>query len=196
MILVEETGVAEVPVAALKEHLRLGTGFADDGLQDVVLEGFLRAALAAIEARTGKVLLKREFLWQRENWGDYGRQPLPVAPVSEILSVELVDGAGAGVTVSPGSYRLIEDASRPVLEARGGALPAIPSGGHVAIRLRAGFGAEITDLPADLAQAVLMLAAHFYEFRHDTTLGAGCMPFGVSTLIERYRNVRLFGGRT
>jgi uncharacterized phiE125 gp8 family phage protein len=47
------------------------------------------------------------------------------------------------------------------------------------------------ELPADLAQAVLMLAAHFYEYRQDTGLGRGCMPFGVSSLIERYRGLRL-----
>ena len=50
-------------------------------------------------------------------------------------------------------------------------------------------------LPDDLAQAVMLLAAHYYEYRDDTALGEGCMPFGVSSLIERYRRVRLgFGG--
>jgi len=49
-------------------------------------------------------------------------------------------------------------------------------------------------MPADLAQAVLMLAAHYYEFRSDTSLGQGCMPFGVTSLIERYRTVRIFAG--
>ncbi|MGZ9809875.1 head-tail connector protein [Pseudoroseicyclus sp. H15] len=197
MILVEETGVdlAALPVAGLKAHLRLGTGFADGHLQDEVLEGFVRAALAAIEARTGKVLIARDFLWTRESWSATARQPLPVAPVSEILSVAVTDGEGVATSVAPEAWRLVEDTSRPVLEARGGALPSIPSGGQVAIRFTAGFGPDFTDLPADLAQAVLMLAAHYYEFRHDTKLGAGCMPFGVSALIERYRNVRLFGGQ-
>ena len=50
------------------------------------------------------------------------------------------------------------------------------------------------DLPADLGQAVLLLAAHYYEFRHETQLGDGCMPFGVTSLIERYRTVRVFAG--
>ncbi len=65
MMLVEETTVpqAAIPVAQFKEHLRLGTGFSDDGLQDVVLEGFLRAAMAAIEGRIGKILIEREFSW-------------------------------------------------------------------------------------------------------------------------------------
>ena len=40
-----------VPVRALAEHLRLGSGFADDGSQDQLLELYLRSAMAAIEAR-------------------------------------------------------------------------------------------------------------------------------------------------
>ena len=58
MMLIEETAPAAeaLPVAALREHLRLGTGFeiADDTAEDMALAGFLRAAIATIEARTGK----------------------------------------------------------------------------------------------------------------------------------------------
>ena len=60
--------------------------------------------------------------------------------------------------------------------------------------MSAGYGPDWSDLPADLAQAVLMLAAHFYEFRHESAMSGQQMPFGVSTLIERYRNIRLFSG--
>ncbi len=41
---------------------------------------------------------------------------------------------------------------------------------------------------------MLLLAAHYYEYRHETALGGGCMPFGVTSLTERYRTVRLLGG--
>ena len=65
MMLIEESQLPEaaLPVAALRRHLRLGTGFAEDDLQDAVLGSFLRAALAAIEARTGKALMARGFVW-------------------------------------------------------------------------------------------------------------------------------------
>ena len=73
-------------------------------------------------------------------------------------------------------------------------MPPIPEAGIVRIHMSAGFGPDWSDLPADLSLAILMLAAHFYEFRHDAGTGAKPMPFGVSSLIERFRNVRLFGG--
>jgi uncharacterized phiE125 gp8 family phage protein len=65
------------------------------------------------------------------------------------------------------------------------------------VTLLAGYGPEWSDLPPDLAQAVMLLAAHFYEYRSDGALHGASMPFTVTGLIERYRTVRLFmGGRT
>jgi len=59
-MLIEETNIpdAVLPLAAFKAHLRMGTGFSDTSLQDAVLGRFLRAALAAVEGRTGKVLAR------------------------------------------------------------------------------------------------------------------------------------------
>jgi uncharacterized phiE125 gp8 family phage protein len=73
-------------------------------------------------------------------------------------------------------------------------LPHIPPAGKAELRFRAGFGATWDDLPVDLRQAVFLLAAHYYEFRHETDLNEGCMPFGVVSLIERYRVMRLYVG--
>ncbi len=196
MMLIEETAVppGALPLAEFKAHLRLGTGFSDDDVQDPVLESFLRAAVAAIEARTGKTLITRAFSWELTVWRNPYGQALPVAPVSEILSVVLRDALNVQETIDPATYRLESDTHRPKLRPVGLILPMIPTGGAVEMRFTAGFGATWGDLPADLAQAVLMLAAHYYEHRQDTSLGGGCTPFGVTSLIERYRTVRLLGG--
>lgn len=196
MMLIEETAVppAALPVEEFKAHLRLGSGFAEDSLQDAVLESFLRAAIAAIEARTGKILIERGFSWVLTQWRDPAGQALPVAPVSAITEVVLIDRSEVEEVVDPALYRLDRDMQRPRLRPVGTLLPHVPTGGSVRIGFVAGFGAGWGDLPSDLAQAVLLLAAHYYEYRHETSLGDGCMPFGVTSLIERYRTVRLFAG--
>ena len=196
MMLVELSSVppAALAVAGFKDHLRLGSGFADDGLQDETLEAFLRAALASIEARTGKILLEREFRWSVTAWREVDRQPLPLAPVSAVGAVVQIDRTGTAVPVAPARYALEPDQQRPALVAVGATLPAVPRGGRVDVELLAGYGPEWSDLPADLAQAVMLLAAHFYEYRSDTALHGASMPFSVSALIERYRTVRLFAG--
>lgn len=196
MMLIEETAIADaaLPVDQFKAHLRLGTGFAEDDVQDQVLKGFLRAAIAAIEARTGKVLIARGFSWSLNGWRDPASEVLPVAPVKSVDVVTRTDAAGTETAVDAVAYRLERDSQRPRLRPAGATLPAIATGGSVKIGFTAGMAADWGGLPADLGQAVLLLAAHYYEYRDETALGAGCMPFGVTSLIQRYRMVRFGAG--
>lgn len=196
MMLTEQTTVpgAALPVQAMKDHLRLGSGFSDDGMQDGLIESYLRAAMAAIEGRIGKVLISRRFLLQLEDWRSSSEQALPVAPVSAVVSVTLRDVAGVPVVVDPARYRLIPDMQRPKLVAAGVLLPLVPTDGLAEVVFDAGFGAVWGAVPADLGQAVILLAAEFYEQRHDSALRTSGLPFTVQALIERWRTVRVLGG--
>jgi uncharacterized phiE125 gp8 family phage protein len=81
-MLVEMTPVpgAELPVSALAEHMRLSRGFANDDDLNAEIEQSLRAALAAIEARTGKAVFRRRFLQSVTQWSMSERHVLPIAP--------------------------------------------------------------------------------------------------------------------
>jgi len=195
MMLSEVTAVpqAVLPVAEFKDHLRLGTGFADDGAQDALAEAYLRAAVAAIEGRIGQALIARDFLLELAAWRWPDAQALPVAPVSAIVSVTVKDRAGVADLIDPVRYSLIRDAQRPKIVAAGALLPGIPVGGTVELVFNAGFGPAWADVRADLAQAVFLLAAHYHEFRHENGVSQA-MPFGVMALIERWRTVRVLGG--
>ncbi|NOC44319.1 head-tail connector protein [Ruegeria sp. HKCCD7559] len=196
MMLIEETAIADaaLPVEQFKAHLRLGTGFAEDDVQNEVLKGFLRAAIAAIEARTGTVLITRDFSWSLHRWRDPSGEVLPVAPVVSVQAVTLTDKQGVETVEDAATYRLEHDSQRPRIRPLGFSLPAIETGGSVKISFVAGMAQDWGGLPADLGQAVLLLAAHYYEYRDETSLGAGCMPFGVTSLIQRYRVVRFGAG--
>lgn len=197
MMLTEVTAVpgAALPVEALKDHLRMGSGFVLPAGQEDLLAGYLRAAMAAIEGRIAKALIERRFRWELEAWRDPAEVALPLAPVGGIVSVTLVDAADGMVVLPGAAWRLVRDLHRPRLSGAAGALPMVPTGGKAVVEFDAGFGPVWADVPADLQQAVLLLAAEFYEHRHDDgTSGAG-LPFGVVTLIERWRQVRVLGGR-
>lgn len=196
MMLTEETTVPDsaLPVDQFKLHLRQGTGFGQDSLQDAVLNGFLRAAIAAIEARTGKVLISRGFSLVLSAWRESSGQGLPVAPVTGVTQVALIDVQDVENSLPIDQFKLEQNAQQPVLRPVSSVLPTIPAKGSVRIRFDAGYAADWAGLPADLAQAVLLLAAHYYEYRHETTLSDGCMPFGVTSLVQRYRTMRITPG--
>lgn len=199
MMVVELTAVPSgaLPVSEFRAHLRMGTGFGEDTLQDAVLENLLRAAMAAIEGRTGKALIARQFVWTLTAWRDPAGQALPMAPVTSIDTMRLFARSGAETVVETTAYRLLRDMHRPVIQPTALCLPAIPNGGMAEIEFHAGFGPAWADVPSDLGHSVLLLAAHYYENRNDISgSGYGVIPFGVGALIERYRSLRIGRGGT
>jgi uncharacterized phiE125 gp8 family phage protein len=187
---------AAVPVRAFAEHLRLGSGFADDGALDAALELYLRAAMAAIEARIGRALLARPFAWTVTRWREEASQGLPIGPVRSVEGVSLIDAEGAVEPVAPEAWSVLRDSDRPRLVGRFARnLPRIPRAGHAEIRFTAGFGESWDAVPADLRQATFLLAAQYYEHRSEAEQAPRGMPFGVLVLIEPYRATRIGGGQ-
>lgn len=192
MILTELSSIqsGDLPFYEFKNHLRLGTGFSDDTLQDPLLEAYLRAAISAIESKIGQALLSRSFKWQVMAWQSDERQGLPMRPISQILSVEISDDAGASEALSPDSYRLIHDLYGGAIAPIANSFPTLKQNSSIEIDFIAGFGPNWADIPADLAQAVLLLSAHFYENR-SASQSQAMMPMAVLSLIEAYRPIRL-----
>lgn len=196
MMLFDETTVSQatLPLQAMKDHLRLGTGFTDDGMQDTLIEAYLRAAIATIEGRIGKVLLQRRLRLVLDCWRGTSEQTLPVAPVNAIVSITMFDRAGVQTVLDPASYRLVVDFQRPKVAAAGVLLPNVPADGRVEVRFDAGYASTWSGIPADLAQAALLLAAEFHERRNEPEGQAAGLPHTVVALIDRWRTVRVLGG--
>ena len=198
MMLTEQTSVLEaaLPVSEFRDHLLLGSGFADDGLQAPVLATCLRAALAAVESESSKALLERQFKYTVSAWRDIDRLELPIAPVTSVDEFQVFDIQGNASDVQANQYRLVPDFYRPFIFARGWSLPVIPEGGTVEVLFTAGFAANWTGIPADLQQAVFMLATHFYDNRGAASKSDKVLPHGVASLLRRYRPMRILGGRS
>ncbi len=190
---VEVTPVATgaLPLAQFRDHLRLGTGFGDDSLQDGLLETCLRAALARVEGHCGKAVLSRAFLLRVGEWRELSRQVLPLAPVSTVTRLAIRDRLGAEVVMDAASYRLIRDDQAPMVISAGYMLPRIALAGEAEIGFVAGFAGWAV-VPGDMAQAVLMLAAQYYETRN--VGDAAALSGSVAGLLARYRSLRLLGG--
>ena len=169
-----------------------GSGFAEDGAEDAALEMYLRAATAAIEARTGLALIARSVLLQVSAWALQDAQPVPMSPVLSVDEVALVDAGGARDLVPAGDLRASVGMRPPVIcPQSGNALPTIPRDGFAELWLTVGHGGDANAVPADLRQAVLLLASAYYEARGRAEEMGAALPFGVLALLEPYRHIRI-----
>lgn len=194
MMLTEVTPIpgAALPVQKLKDHLRMGSGFGDDSLQDGLLQDHLRSAIALIEGQVSKAVLTRRFLLTLAEWRSFDERPLPLAPVSAVVSVVTRDRLGTATTLAADRYTLVQDMQRPRIAASGYLLPAIPQDGRAEILFDAGFGPDWDDVPPGLAQAVLITAAELYEHRTPTGPASG-LPAIVQRLLDPWRVIRQLG---
>lgn len=192
MFMTEVTQIAseDLPIQAFHDHLRLGTGFTDDDVQNGLLDRLLRGAIHQVENLCGKALIARDFSLTLHAWRDLGRQRLPRAPLLSVVTLTIHDIDDVQNVIAADRYHVERDAHTPSIAARGFTLPAIPVGGHATIVFQAGYGTAWDDVPADLANAVFALAAIQYEDR--TALGT--IPPNVQGMLSRYRQPRLLRG--
>ncbi|MGB3406877.1 MAG: hypothetical protein WBA67_05225 [Jannaschia sp.] len=169
-----------LPLAQLAAHMRLAEGYAAIPGQDERLRQRLRAAIATLERRLGKILIAREVVLTG-TIGDALKIGLPIAPVQAVVRVDVLHG---GVATPLEGVRIEQGGVSPCL-----VLPRrVPSGASVHATLLAGWGAWEA-IPEPLAEAVL-LTAEALDAGEDTVVGAM-----VASLIAPFRLRRLGGVR-
>lgn len=195
----------------LMAHLRLNSE-----LEAGLLHGHIRTARHLIESWTGRALISQSWRWfldawpqsREEGWWDGVHQgaiggtasrfiELPKAPLRSIDSVVLFDDADVQTVWSAGNYFADIAGTPGRMMLRQGAVP--PNGGRAAnaiqISFTCGFGDAPGDVPAPIRQAVMMLAAHYFENREALaglgSGGAALLPLGVQALLAPYRLARL-----
>jgi uncharacterized phiE125 gp8 family phage protein len=160
--------------------------------EDLLIGGLIRAARAEVEAQTGMALIDQSWRLALDRWPHDGIVRLRRHPVKVILSVTVYGAEGEGAVLDPASYE-IDLVSRPArLHVMSPPAPERRLNG-IEVDFTAGFGEAGTDVPDLLKRAVLMLVAHWYEFR--AAFGAEHQPVsippGFDRLISGYRTGRL-----
>ncbi len=180
-----------MPLTEFAAHLRLGFGFSDDGAEDALLELYLRHAATVVEARTGQALIARPYLLQVAGWNPRGHLVLPVGPVTAIDSIRFVR-AGATIELAPEEWALEPGRARQrVTGPGGGALRQVPHGALAEVAFDAGHGSDWSGVPGDLHQAVLLLAANYYENRHGELGQEATLPAAVGAILAPHHLVRM-----
>ncbi len=167
-----------------KAYLRVET--ADE---DVLISRLIGAARHAAERATGRAFIAQSWRMTLDRWPRGRVLELPFPPLQAVNAVVLIDEAGTESPWPAGNI-VADTASQPGRVAlRGGVAPPIPERdlAGVAVDFTAGYGAQPTDVPEALRQAMIRLVAHWFEHRD----GAEPVPGEVNALLAPYRMARL-----
>ena len=184
------TGPAVEPLslAEAKAHLRL-----DAADEDQLVERLIAAARASVESATRLVMIAQSWRVSLEVWPREGVVSLPVRPLLSVDAVRAFDASGAATLVPAGDYEVDREAGTVAAKAgAAGFAPSLSAGG-IEVDFTAGFGPAGADVPAPLRQAMLMLAAHWFEHRSAVAVGdvPEPVPAGVAALTAPYRRMAL-----
>ena len=168
-----------VTLDEVKLHLRV-TGTAEDAF----ISGIVAAAVRAVEARGGLALMTQAWRLTLDAPPDE-TLVLPIAPVASVDRVTV-----SAATVDASAYEVASGSPGRLRVAAPWPAPANAIG-DVSIEFTVGY-ANVDDVPAPLKQAVMMLAAHFYENRESAgEARVYTVPRSVDALIAPYREFRL-----
>ena len=182
-----EPAAEPVTLAEAKAQLRI-----DHDSEDALLAGLIRAARSEVEVQTGIALIDQSWRLALDRLPPDGCVLVRRHPVVEILSVTVYGLDGEAMLVDPDDYEA-DLASRPARLQFAQPTGILRRMNGVEIDVRAGFGEAGPDVPDLLRRAVLVLVAHWYEFRaayraEDQPVS---IPAGFDRLIAGYRLGRL-----
>ena len=176
-----------VTLGEAKAHLRV-----DHDSEDALIAGLIRAAREEVERSTGLALLAQGWRLAVDDWPPDGCVFLLKHPIQEILSVTAYGTEGEASLISPDDYEA-DLTSRPARLHFDATPEPLRTFNGIEIDFSAGFGEAGTDVPDLLKRAMLLLVAHWFEFRG--SYGPGDQPVswpaGYDRLIAGYRSRRL-----
>jgi uncharacterized phiE125 gp8 family phage protein len=174
-----------IDVDAAKAWLRV---LNDD--EDPLITGLVIAAVATIEAQTGKFLTVKAFSQELAGFPCCAPYAIRLSrgPVTTIDAIEY-DPSDGTAAIEVEDYRLIEGLNGALLPGYGETWPATLEG-PAAVRISGTAGYADGEAP-ELDQAALMLVAHWYCNREAAAVGPTAaaieLPLAVQMLIAPYR---------
>ena len=152
--------VAEpISLAELKAHLRLA-----GDVENALLAALIRTAREHLERSAGLALTSQNWRLYLDAWPEIGAIEIARGPVIAVDAVRAFDELGEESEI-PLAGHVLDGVQRPArlwLRERPAARQAING---IEVDFAAGFGEAGEDVPDMLKRAMLIHAAHMYEFR-------------------------------
>lgn len=191
LILIDPAVTLPVELAELKLHCGV-----EDNSFDTLLTTQLKAAIAHVEQVLDRALGTQTWQLALDEFADVIE--LPRGPVLEIVTdgFAYLDSAGTERAV-PAEIYTLDMVSNPQRVVRNAdeSWPTDVSDRVNAVTITFQAGYTSSTLPHDLKQAVLMLAAHWFENRSAVNVGniANQLPLGFHALLQPHRQLWVCG---
>lgn len=179
--------IEPVTLVEARQFLRL-----DQTDEDALLATLITAARLMIEAASGRCLIEQPWRIVLDRWPASGEIRLPLSPLLRIDAARVYDVLGSAQAVATASLTLDKAADPPVIRLTGEVPEIGRAHGAIEIDVAAGYGATAAAVPAPLRQAVLRLAARWFEQRGDVAgRDAQALPATIAALVAPFRRGRL-----
>jgi uncharacterized phiE125 gp8 family phage protein len=188
LALISPPAAEPVTLADMKLHLRVS-----NDSEDALISSLIKAAREELEHATGLALISQGWRLYLDCWPGTRTVLIHKAPVISLTAVTVYDEAGVPSSL-PLSGFILDRFSRP---SRLAVPDAITAPGKklngIEVDFTAGFGATGVDVPDGLKRAIMLLAAHWYEFRGAEAFdrASAAWPPSFERLVSRYRRVGL-----
>jgi uncharacterized phiE125 gp8 family phage protein len=166
-----------VTLAEAKAHLRVTSDTEDD-----TITALIATATQYLERDTGQALIDQQWRAWFESVPCDGVLELMRSPVRGIVSVTVYDSAG-NATVLDGSDYYVNLVARPARVRLADGVTQQMRANGIEVDFDAGYGETGVDVPDMLKRAILVLVAHWYEFRG--VFDAADQPVSVPALYAR-----------
>lgn len=189
-------GTSALLVPPVSEPLSLETFKLHANLRDPIGDDegaqlYISAARSWLEQYTGRALFEQTWTYTLEAAPCAAAAIfLPKAPAISVTSVKSYSVTDVATTFSNANYfvDLVGQPARILLHDGIDWPTGLRLYNGVVVEYKAGYGTEPEDVPADLRQAIALLAAHWYQNREGASdRGLTDIPFGVKALADPYR---------
>ena len=193
-----KAGIAEAQAATVSPvTLAEALSFASlPGPTDPLMDSLLVAATDAVINYIGFDLLTREWVLTHWDWPTYGTLAArnlgqPTGAYAREISLPYARNADVtSVTIYGEAELTFTNRGRSIV-LRGSGRDGFNEDPAIVVVYDAGFGPDASDIPAQIKQAILMLAAWLYEHRGQCDAADGIQKSGAASILTPWRKPEL-----
>ncbi len=171
------TAPAAEPLSLSETKLYLRVDASDE---DSLISNFISAARQVAEDYINISFINQSWKIGLDDYANF-EVILPRGPVNSITSVKSITKTGVETTISSTSYHLNAASDRLCFD-------ALVTGHRVEIVYATGFGADASDVPEALRQALLAHVAALYEMRGE---GSVALPEQTKSIYTAYKTIKV-----